>query len=100
MERAPIWASSVESLKEAGIVDYFFQLSQSKSDELVPRGSTSAKSSGHARPDMDQDEGLFLRDAVAGESFVVLLYGICVATAVFFVEVVMSIRFNSIHLSQ
>ena len=90
MERGPLWAKSVESLKEAGIIDYFLQLSRSKYNDLIPRGSASANSSVHSRLGLEQDEGLFLTDVVAQEIFVVLLYGVGVATAVFFAKGVIS----------
>ena len=98
VERAPLWAKSVESLTEAGLIDYFLQLSDAKRRELVEEGShqeLTAEASGD--PSLANTHrsskavGISLRDSLISECFVLFLYGNIVATFVFVLEQLTSV---------
>ena len=82
IERASLLAKSVESLKDAGLVDYFQQLCESKFRKALA-ASVSIST---------VDRGMYewirvsLEDGLIGESFVLFLYGITMAIAGFLIE--------------
>ena len=93
VERAPCWAKSVESLMEAGLVDYFLQLSDAKRREVVEEGShqelTLAPSDDPSMANTQPGSkavGMSMRDSLISECFVLFLYGNIVASFVFVLE--------------
>ena len=91
VERASLLAASVESLKEAGILHYFLQLSDLKVRKMIAATTTERGSKSTYPPSHTADlefEGVFasLSDALVSESFVLYMYGILTALVVFLAE--------------
>ena len=94
VERAPLWAKSVETLMEAGLTAYFVELCEAKIRGAILMGS------GHKVPaimpyaritvrlEERQSEGVnaSLSDALISECFVIFLYGNTLAIILFLVE--------------
>ena len=91
VERGSLLASSVESFKEAGLLQYFLQLMKSKSLEVTISGSrkkelNSAKGPTAIHKTAFEGSNASLKDALISECFVLLVYGILTAIAVFLSE--------------
>ena len=86
VERGSLLAKSVELLKQFGFVTYFLQLSQYKAEEQVQARAQedfieSKRMCGMPENDVSSVEfSLPLSDSLITESFLLLLYGISIAT--------------------
>ena len=81
IERASLITSSVEILKEVGLVSYFLQLSASRYRESVVAGYQQKKVA-----DSIEAHTVPLKDAVTTECFLLFVYGAVMTIAVFLVE--------------
>ena len=91
VERASLLASSVEILKEAGLLQYFLQLTTSKTLEDIAGGSrkkelnsTNGPAAGYKVP--LKGGGASLNDALIRECFALFMYGMFTALAAFLAE--------------
>ena len=102
MERALLFARSVELLKKAGLAQYFVHLSNIKFRESVVGGTTGSKLKNpptkiHRR--VPQHRSASLDDAFVRECFVLLLYGNLIAAALFLAEQLTSVMPQQFHAS-
>lgn len=90
-------ATSVESLKEVGILDYFLQLSDLKLRKATGTSSIKKETNSTCPPVKDlktgcEDSCASLSDALVSECFVLYMYGIVIAFFVCLVEQLTRVR--------
>ena len=95
LERASLLATSVENLKEAGILYYFLELSNLKRGKAIAATSTKKDVNSrwpHAETADSESSRTELSDALISECFVLYMYGILTVLVVFLVEQLTRVR--------
>ena len=92
VERGALLKQSVELLKQAGIVSYFLDLHDIKERETMGRaaslGSTVSDKPGGSDQPSNTESRVALVDGLVGESLVLYLYGVLIASAGFIGELI------------
>ena len=97
IERASLLLTSVEGLKEAGILYYFLQLLKSKSHKFIVALSSKKETNSTYVPGTThtaycEGSSASLNDALVSECFALFMYGIVTAVVVFLIEQFSRIR--------